>query len=73
VEAGYEDRLLISQDIWIKQCLRHYGGWGYDHIIRSIVPMLQRAGLSDFQVRKLLIDNPVKALSIQDTGVRSAS
>jgi phosphotriesterase-related protein len=66
IEAGFENQLLLSHDIWIKQCLRRYGGWGFDHIVRSVVPMLMRAGLSKGQVDRLLLENPVRAISIRD-------
>lgn len=65
LEAGYEDQLLLSHDVWVKQCLSEYGGWGYDHLVRSVIPMMKQAGLTDAQIRKMTVDNPAKALAIR--------
>lgn len=62
-ERGHLDRLLLAQDIWLKQALRAYGGLGYDHILRSIVPALRREGLKDEDVQQLLVANPAAVLS----------
>ncbi len=43
--SGFQDRLLLSQDVAEKVDLRAYGGHGYDHILRVIVPMLRNKGL----------------------------
>ncbi|MHB1459265.1 MAG: phosphotriesterase family protein [Armatimonadota bacterium] len=62
VEMGYEGKILISNDICLKQMLHGYGGWGYDHILRNIVPMMLEEGLSDSTIRRLLEDNPASWL-----------
>ncbi len=46
--SGFKDRLLLSQDIGEKSDLRFYGGHGYDHILRIIIPMLRKKGLTGF-------------------------
>lgn len=62
VHKGYGDRLLISQDIWCKLQLRHYGGGGYSHILRTIVPLLLSKGLAESDIDQLLIHNPAAVL-----------
>ncbi len=57
-ERGHLERLLISQDIFIKSLLRHYGGPGYGHILQYFVPRLQRHGMSQADVDQLLTTNP---------------
>ena len=64
LDAGFGDRLLISQDVCTKVQLLKYGGFGYGHILRSIVPRLSRRGLDDATVRKLLVENPARVLTI---------
>lgn len=39
-EHGFSARLLLSHDICHRNSLHRYGGWGYDHIGRTIVPKL---------------------------------
>ena len=65
-ERGHLDRVLIAQDIWLKQGWRAYGGLGYDHILRSIVPALRVAGHSEADIRLLLVENPARVLSGSD-------
>lgn len=62
-ERGYLGRVLIAQDIWLKQGWRAYGGLGYDHIPRSIVPALRASGLSEADIHQLLVANPARVLS----------
>ncbi len=57
-ERGHLERLLISQDIFIKSLLRSYGGPGYGHILQYFVPRLRRLGMSQTDVERLLITNP---------------
>jgi phosphotriesterase-related protein len=64
LEAGYSSQILLSQDVCMKAQLRRYGGYGYDHVLRHIQPSLKRQGVSDGVFRKLMIDNPRAALTI---------
>jgi len=57
-EHGHLGRLLVSQDIFVKSLLRHYGGPGYGHILQYFVPRLRRLGMSTAEVDQLLITNP---------------
>ncbi|WP_053384500.1 phosphotriesterase family protein [Leucobacter celer] len=58
VEAGFGERLLISQDIFLKSLLRAHGGPGYGHILQYFVPRLRRHGADDATIDRLLVDNP---------------
>ena len=57
-KAGYIKQILISQDIWNKHQRRKYGGWGYDHILRNAVPVMRAKGMTEEQIRTLLVENP---------------
>ena len=63
LDAGFGDQLLISQDVCTKVQLLKYGGFGYGHILRSILPRLRRRGVGDATVRKLLVENPARVLA----------
>src|SRR6266567_295824 len=63
LDAGFGDRLLISQDVCTKVQLLKYGGSGYGHILRSIVPRLRRRGVDEATVRMLLVENPARVLA----------
>lgn len=61
-DRGHLERLLVSQDIFLKSLLRRHGGPGYGHVLQYFVPRLQRHGWDDAAVRRLLVDNPAELL-----------
>lgn len=58
VRYGYRDRLLLSQDVFLKTMLVRYGGRGYAHLLDSFIPRLHRHGLTADDTDHLLIANP---------------
>jgi len=60
---GWEDRLLVSQDVCLKSQLRAFGGPGYDHLLADVSPRLGAAGMDPLEVQALLVDNPRRALT----------
>lgn len=64
VEEGYADRLLLSQDVGFKMDLRRYGGNGYSHVLTWIVPMLERAGVGQAAISRMLVENPRRVLTV---------
>lgn len=68
IELGYEKQLLLSQDVCTKMQLRKFGGFGYDHILRTIVPRLRARGVEQRTIDKMLMENPARFLA----GVRPA-
>jgi phosphotriesterase-related protein len=64
IGEGYLAQILISQDIWVKHMLHCYGGWGYDHILTSVVPLMRLKGLTEEQIDALLVKNPKRFLPL---------
>ena len=62
VDEGYLDRILISQDIAWKSRLTSYGGHGYGHILRNVVPLMRHKGMTDEQIDTILVENPRRLL-----------
>lgn len=62
-DAGFLDRVLISQDVFIKIQLVRYGGTGYAHILDYFVPRLRRHGFTDKDIETLLVTNPRRVFS----------
>ncbi len=62
IAMGYVDQLLVSCDVCLKTCLRTYGGWGYDHVLLNVVPMMKEFGISDEDIDKMLRKNPADFL-----------
>jgi phosphotriesterase-related protein len=58
IEAGYRDKLLISQDICQKTHLERYGGEGYGHILKHVLPLMWRKGMSQDDIDAITRRNP---------------
>lgn len=62
VQAGYLERVLISMDICANSLLHWNGGHGFDYILTTFVPLLREEGLTEEQIRTILVDNPIRVL-----------
>ena len=62
IDKGYLNQILLSCDVCLKNLLHTYGGWGYDHVLTNIVPMMEDEGITDSQIKTLLIENPAQWL-----------
>jgi phosphotriesterase-related protein len=58
LNAGFEDRLLLSAEVAMKTCYKQYGGWGYSHIHENILPWLKSLGASNEQAEGIMAANP---------------
>ncbi len=59
---GYRDRILVSNDICLKMLLHRYGGYGYDHILSNILPMMECEGMADEDIGAIVRKNPIEFL-----------
>lgn len=64
IAEGHLDQVLLGQDVWLKNCYKHYGGLGYDHLFTGVKALLAQAGVTDAQFQQILVDNPRKALAL---------
>jgi phosphotriesterase-related protein len=62
---GYADRLVLSQDAscyidWFPDGLmaKYAPNWHYEHILSDVVPALGERGVSQDEIRTMLVDNP---------------
>jgi len=65
INKGFINNILVSNDICLKILLHAYGGWGYDHIITNIRPMMLDEGISQEEIDLLYKENPKKFLNIE--------
>jgi phosphotriesterase-related protein len=65
IDAGFIDRLLMSQDVFLKTMLTRYGGHGYGYILKHFVPRLRRHGVTNQQIETMMIANPASVFSRQ--------
>lgn len=68
IERGHLEQILISQDICHKTNLHTYGGEGYTHILRHIIPLMRRKGLTEEQIHTITVTNPRQALALTVKG-----
>ena len=57
-EAGFLDRVLLSQDVFLKMMLTRHGGNGYAFVQRHFLPRLVRHGFDDAALEALVKSNP---------------
>ena len=62
IADGLQDRILLSHDICHKFRLGRYGGHGYGHILRNVVPKMRQKGFREEHIRTLLVENPKRML-----------
>jgi len=58
LDAGHKDQIVISHDVCQRTRQRSFGGHGYGHIFRNVVPMMQRRDFDESEIRAILVDNP---------------
>lgn len=63
LDWGYGDRLLLSQDVFLKMMLTRHGGFGYAYLLRHFVPRLERLGVERAAIEALLVLNPRRVFS----------
>ncbi len=62
IDEGYLNHILISQDICLLHCYVTYGGAGYAHILRHVVPWMRLGDISDEQIHTMMVENPKRVL-----------
>jgi phosphotriesterase-related protein len=60
---GHAHQVLMAQDICNKTHLSRYGGEGYAHILRRVVPIMEQLGMGADVQHLLLVTNPALALT----------
>jgi phosphotriesterase-related protein len=63
IGKGYLGHILLSHDVCIRSQLRINGGFGFDYIPTSFVPVLAEAGVGKDEIQQILVDNPRRALA----------
>lgn len=65
IDEGYATQLLLSHDIGMKVMLVRYGGWGYAHLLREVVPLMKIFGMSQSSIDTMMVDNPRRLLTLR--------
>lgn len=65
IDRGHLGQIAISHDICYRSRLRTFGGHGYGHIFRNVVPIMQRRGFTDSEIDQILVQTPKRLLTFQ--------
>jgi phosphotriesterase-related protein len=65
-DAGFAEKLLLSQDVGQMAELRSRGGRGYTYLAERFLPELSEAGVDEATLRALTVENPRRWLTIDD-------
>jgi len=63
VRAGRVRQVTLSMDICGNSQMHAHDGHGYDHLLRTFVPLLREAGVNDGDIHTMLVDNPRRILA----------
>ena len=64
IEHGHGERIVISHDICTKTRLVTYGGHGYGHIVRNVVPLMRKKGFTEREIDAILVRTPRRLLTL---------
>jgi phosphotriesterase-related protein len=65
IEDGFISQILLGGDICFKCSLAAYGGYGYAHIIKNLIPLMRIEGITEEQIQTLTVDNPARFLQFK--------
>jgi len=63
IEEGYLNQILVSHDVCNRIRLSSYGGSGYAHISKNIVPIMHQKGMTEEQIYTIMVENPKRAFT----------
>ena len=63
IEAGYGNRILLSQDVCWKVHLKRYGGTGYSFVLEKFLPHLLDNSVTEARINEIMVENPKRVLT----------
>jgi phosphotriesterase-related protein len=61
---GFGGQIVLGCDNAYNTATYHYGGGGYCHLPKNVVPMLRLVGVSEIDIRRMTIDTPARILAM---------
>jgi phosphotriesterase-related protein len=65
MDNAYIKKILFSTDRCLKSELVSYGGFGYAHILKTIVSWMRILGFSESQIATLIVENPKAVVALK--------
>ena len=66
IEHGHGGQIVVSHDICTKTRLVTFGGHGYGHIMRNVVPLMLNKGFTEDEIDTILVATPRRLLTFAD-------
>ena len=63
IARGYVRQLMLSHDCNRDHEMRYGGGGGYSHIFERFLPRLQELGVTEDDIRTMMVENPARAFT----------
>ena len=63
IDAGHGDRIVVSHDICQRTRQVEFGGHGYGHVFRNVVPMMRRRDFEEDEIDAILVSTPARLLA----------
>lgn len=64
IDLGYEDHIVLSQDVSRKSYLLNEGGLGYTPVMSYFLDLLRKEGVHEHQIEKLVKYNPARIINV---------
>lgn len=69
IDAGLGDRITLGHDIGLRHELVAFGGHGYSHILKNIVPRMRVRGIPQEAIDRMLVENPARLVALAGAAV----
>ncbi len=66
IDNGLLERILLSHDVCHFTLMTVNGGFGYAHILKNVVPKFKEYGITDEEIRTMMVDNPKRLFPFQN-------
>ena len=66
-DAGLGGRVVLAHDVCQRHRLTRYGGHGFGHLPRDVIPWMHQRGFTEAETTRYLVTNPAAALAVAST------
>lgn len=63
LDRGHRSQVVISHDICHRAHMTRFGGWGYGHIHKRVLPLMRRRGFSEAEIAEIMVGTPRRLLT----------
>jgi phosphotriesterase-related protein len=63
LDRGHRGQVVIAHDICHRAHMSRWGGWGYAHIHRDVLPLMRRRGFTEAEISEILVETPRRLLT----------